>query len=144
MVEGRHGGKPSISSARHMRRAATGLFNWAAEAGREYVTASPCANQPKLDAEHPRMRVLSANEIRTFWHGLDHEDLPWDRRTRLALKFELVTMLCSGELLPAHRDELLDLEGGTPCIRVPARESKSVGLSSSRCPIWRSRSSARR
>jgi integrase len=124
IVAGRHGGKPSISNARHMRRAATGLFNWAAEAGREYVTASPCANLPKLDAEHPRTRVLSADEIRIFWHGLDRDDLPWDRRTRLALKFELVTMLRSGELLAAHRDELFDLDGGTPCFHVPAKRVK--------------------
>ena len=84
-------------------RAASGLFNWAAEAGRDYVTASPCVNLPKLDEEHPRTRVLSEDEIRIFWHGLDRDDLPWDRKTRLALKFELVTMLRSGELLGAHR-----------------------------------------
>jgi hypothetical protein len=48
-----------------MRRAASGLFNWAAEAGRDYVTASPCVNLPKLDPEHPRTRVLSEDEIRS-------------------------------------------------------------------------------
>ncbi|MGF6426067.1 hypothetical protein [Bradyrhizobium elkanii] len=42
-------GVPSVANARHMRRAASGLFNWAAEAGRDYVTASPCVNLPKLD-----------------------------------------------------------------------------------------------
>ena len=89
-----------------MRRAASGLFNWAAEAGRDYVTASPCVNLPKLDPEHPRTRVLSESEIRIFWHGLDRNDLPWDRRTRLALKFELVTMLRSGELLPSEANTL--------------------------------------
>ncbi|WP_247808476.1 MULTISPECIES: Arm DNA-binding domain-containing protein [unclassified Bradyrhizobium] len=66
-------GKPSVSNARHMRKAASGLFNWAAEAGRDYVTASPCINLPKLDPEHPRTRVLSEEEIRVFWHGLDRE-----------------------------------------------------------------------
>ena len=106
IVAGKYGGKASVSNARHMRRAASGLFNWAAEAGRDYVTASPCINLPKLDPEHARTRVLSEDEIRVFWHGLDRDDLPWDRKTRLALKFELVTMLRSGELLAAHRDEL--------------------------------------
>ena len=76
-----------------MRRAASGLFNWAAEAGRDYVSASPCINLPPLDDEHPRTRVLSEDEIRTLWHGLDREDMPWDAKTRLALKFALVTML---------------------------------------------------
>jgi integrase len=114
IVAGKHGGKPPVANARHMRRAASGLFNWAAEAGRDHVTASPCVNLPKLDPEHPRTRVLSADEIRILWHGLDRDDLPWDRRTRLALKLELVTMLRSGELLAAHRDELFDLDGDNP------------------------------
>ena len=117
-------GVPSVANARHMRRAASGLFNWAAEAGRDYVTASPCVNLPKLDAEHPRTRVLSEDEIRTFWHGLDRDDLPWDRKTRLALKFELVTMLRSGELLAAHRDELFDLDGDNPRFDVPLKRVK--------------------
>ncbi|WP_439407942.1 tyrosine-type recombinase/integrase [Bradyrhizobium sp. DASA03076] len=117
-------GKPSVSNARHMRKAASGLFNWAAEAGRDYVTASPCVNLPKLDPEHPRTRVLSEDEIRIFWHGLDRNDLPYDRRTRLALKFELVTMLRSRELLGAHRDELFDLDGQHPRFDVPLKRVK--------------------
>ncbi|MFH0303295.1 tyrosine-type recombinase/integrase [Bradyrhizobium sp. 31Argb] len=117
-------GVPSVSNARHMRRAASGLFNWAAEAGRDYVTASPCINLPKLPKEIHRSRVLSENEIRIFWHGLDRDDLPWDRRTRLALKFELVTMLRSGELRPAHRDELVGLDGEFPRFDVPAKRVK--------------------
>jgi integrase len=117
-------GVPSVANARHMRRAASGLFNWAAEAGRDYVTASPCVNLPKLDPEHPRTRVLSEEEIRIFWHGLDRHDLPWDRKTRLALKFELVTMLRSGELLAAHRDELFDLDGDHPRFDVPLKRVK--------------------
>ena len=117
-------GVPSVANARHMRRAASGLFNWAAEAGRDYVTASPCVNLPKLDPEHPRTRVLTEDEIRIFWHGLDRDDLPWDRRTRLALKFALVTMLRSGELLAAHRDELFELDGDNPRFDVPLKRVK--------------------
>jgi integrase len=126
IVAGRHGGKPSVSNARHMRRAASGMFNWAAEAGRRYVTASPCVNLPDLDEEHARTRVLSADEIRIFWHGLDREDLAWnwDRNTRLALKFELVTMLRSNELRAAHRDELFDLNGQFPHLEVPLKRVK--------------------
>lgn len=117
-------GVPSVSNARHMRKAASGLFNWAAEAGRDYVTASPCVNLPKLDPEHPRTRVLSEDEIRIFWHGLSRSDLPWDRRTRLALKFELVTMLRSNELLGARREELFDLDGENPRFDVPLKRVK--------------------
>jgi integrase len=124
IVAGKHGGKASVSNARHMRRAASGLFNWAAEAGRDYVTASPCVNLPKLDPEHARTRVLSEDEIKVFWHGLDRDDLPWDRKTRLALKFELVTMLRSNELLSAHRSELFDLDGEHPRFDVPLKRVK--------------------
>jgi integrase len=124
IVAGKYGGKASVSNARHMRRAASGLFNWAAEAGRDYVTASPCVNLPKLDPEHARTRVLSEDEIRVFWHGLDRNDLPWDRKTRLALKFELVTMLRSSELLGAHRSELFDLDGEHPRLDVPLKRVK--------------------
>jgi hypothetical protein len=76
IVAGKHGGKASLSNARHMRRAASGVFNWAAEAGRDYVTASPCVNLPELDEEHSRDRVLTEDEIRTLWHGLGREDMP--------------------------------------------------------------------
>jgi integrase len=107
-----------------MRRAASGLFNWAAEAGRDYVTASPCVNLPKLDEEHARTRVLSEDEIRSFWHGLDRADMPWSRKTRLALKFELVTMLRSAELRGARRDELFDLGGQNPLLNVPLKRVK--------------------
>ena len=124
IVAGKHGGTASVSNARHMRRAASGLFNWAAEAGRDYVTASPCINLPKLDPEHPRTRVLSEEEIKIFWYGLDRDNLPWDRKTCLALKFELATMLRSGELLAAHRDELFDLDGENPRFEVPLKRVK--------------------
>jgi integrase len=119
-------GVASISNARHMRKAASALFRWCAEAGRDYVSASPCINLPPLDAEHPRTRVLTEDEIRIFWHGLDDDVLlaSWDRRTRLALKFELVTMLRSSELLGAHRDELVDLDGTGARLDVPLKRVK--------------------
>jgi integrase len=47
--------------------------------------------------------------------------MPWDRKTRLAIKFALVTTLRSGELLPIHRDEL-NTENGT--VDIPARRVK--------------------
>jgi integrase len=121
IVAGKHGGKASVSTARHMRRAASGLFNWAAQAGNDFVSTSPCINLPELDKENPRDRVLSEDEVRTLWHGFDREDVPWDRRTRLAIKFALTTMLRSGEMLPIHRDEL-NAENGT--VDIPARRVK--------------------
>jgi integrase len=123
IVEGKLG-VPSISNARHVRRALSSLFNWAAEAGRDYVTTSPCVNLPPLPKEHPCTRVLSADEIRIFWHGVDRDDMAWDRRTRLALKFALTTMLRSGEMLPLHVNEIVDLDGDHPRVDIPLRRVK--------------------
>jgi integrase len=125
IIDGKFG-LASISNARHMRRAVSGTYNWAAEAGRDYVppTCQPCLKLPKLPREHARDRVLSADEIRTFWRGLSRDDLPWDRLTRLALKFALATMLRSSELLGAHRDELFDLDGTNARFDVPLRRVK--------------------
>jgi integrase len=120
IVDGKHGGKASVSNARHMRRAASAMFAWAAEAGREYISESPCRDLPKLKRERPKTRVLSEDEIRTLWHGLDRNDLPWDRTTRLGIKFALVTVLRSNELLPIHRGEL-DIKNGI--VNVPARRA---------------------
>ena len=55
-------------------------------------------------------------------------DLPWDRKTRLALKFELVTMLRSAELLGAHRDELFELGGANARLDVPLKRVKKRRL----------------
>ena len=92
IVAGKHGVLRSATPVT-CASAASGLFKWAAQAGRDYVTASPCVNLPKLDEEHPRTRVLTEDEIRILWHGLDRPDMPWDRKTCLAIKFALVTML---------------------------------------------------
>lgn len=125
ILDGKYG-KRSVSNARHMRRAVSALYKWAGEAGRSYVpeTCRPCFNLPKLPKEHERERVLDADEIRTLWHGLDREDLPWDRTVRLAIKFALVTMLRSKELLGARRDELIGFDGDNPIFSVPAKRVK--------------------
>jgi integrase len=116
-------GKRSVSNARHMRRAVSRLYNWAAEEGYVPATCQPCLKLPKLKREKPCERVLDENEVRILWHGLDRDNMPWDRKTRLAIKFELVTMLRSAELLGARRDELI--WNGDECIlAVPLKRVK--------------------
>jgi integrase len=126
IIVGRYDGKASVANARHMRRAVSGLFSWASEAGRDHVPVDcrPAANLPKLPAEHPRERVLTADEIKVFWNGLDRDDLPYDRKTCLALKLALVTMLRSQELLGARRDELFDLDTPNARFEVPLKRVK--------------------
>jgi integrase len=124
-------GKPSIACARHMRTAASAMFKWAAVPQRGYVTTNPCVNLDDLPDEEPRSRVLSEDEVRTLWHGLDRPDLPGEPRTRLALKFALVTMLRSWEVLGIQRGELNPAEGTVdiPKIRVKAKRNIQQPLS---------------
>jgi integrase len=117
--------KASPSNARHMRRAASAMFKWAMEAGNKFVDVSPCLNLPKLKKERARSRVLSVAEIRTLWHGLDRDDLPCDRRTALAIKFALVTMLRSWEALGIARSEL---DAMTGVVNIPAKRVKKRRL----------------
>jgi integrase len=106
--KGKRTKRGSVSTVRHMRKAASSFFGWCVEEG--LIENSPATHLGALDAEHGRSRVLTEDEIRIFWHGLDREDLPWGRRTRLALKFELVTMLRSRELLGSQRHELVNVD----------------------------------
>jgi integrase len=118
--------KPSLSNARHARRACSSMFKWAMEPGKHhFVDANPCKDLPKLKKERPKTRALSEAKIKVLWHGLDRSDLPWDRTTRLAIKFALVTMLRSNELLPIHRSEL-DAKDGV--VNIPARRVKKRRL----------------
>lgn len=116
--------KASVSSARNTRTALSGMFKWAAEAGRKYVKASPCVNLPKLDKEIARDRVLSAAEIKTLWWGLDHPEVPCSRAIALALKFELVTMLRTREFLESRRNEAKKLGTADAQFHVPLKRVK--------------------
>ena len=108
IVDGKDGYTPSVSNARHARRAISGLYNWAIELNLVPATCQPCVKLKKLK-EQPRERFLTEDEIRTLWHGLDRADMPWSRRVRLCIKLALVTMLRSAEIIGARRDELHDL-----------------------------------
>jgi integrase len=90
---------------------------------RGYVTTNPCKGLEELPEEELTPRVLTEDEVRTLWHGLDRPDLPGEPRTRLAIKFALVSMLRSGELLGIKRSELNPEEGTVhiPKIRVKAK-----------------------
>lgn len=120
--------RASISNARNTRTGLSGMFKWAAQAGRKYVKTSPCVNLPRLDKEVARDRVLSAAEIRTLWWGLDHPDVPCSRSIALALKFELVTMLRTKEFLRATGTEVKDLGTADAQLHVPLKRVKKRSI----------------
>jgi integrase len=117
-----HIAKRSTSGARQTRSAMKRLFKFGAEAGRPYgLTSSPVHNLPKVKAEHPRTRVLTPEEIRILWWGLDHPSLPVTRAVALGIKFELVSMLRSKEFISARRSFIAGRGSDTQVLRVPMK-----------------------
>jgi integrase len=80
------------------------MFEWGMNRKRKYVAVNPC---PLLDEEDKaverrhmgKKRVLTRDEIRTFWFGLNDPECPGDRFSKLALKLTLVSVLRSGEVV---------------------------------------------
>lgn len=71
------------------------LFNWSA--AKDLISASPVAGVERPGGqETARKRVLTADEIRTFWSKIDTAEMA--EPTRLALKLLLVTAQRRGEI----------------------------------------------
>ena len=97
------------------------MFNFAIS--RDILDATPVAMVKAPSKENQRDRVLSPDEIRSFWTGLD--DTPMSATLRLVLKLQLVTAQRKGEVIGAAQTEF-DLEEGTWTI--PAARSKNGKL----------------
>ena len=77
------------------------FFEWAA--AKDLIPASPMAGvKPPGGTERPRDRILTAEEIKTFWSKLASAEMA--EPTRLALKLLLVTGQRRGELTQARWD----------------------------------------
>ena len=112
----------SVSGARQTRSGMSRLFKFAAEAGRPYsVTSNPVHNLPEVGKEYERTRVLSPEEIRALWWGLDDPKLPCIRSIALAIRFELVSMLRTSEFRRAQRSHIAGFGTDTPVLRVPLK-----------------------
>lgn len=91
------------------------MFKWAKQPGRKYVTVNPLADMDRRGGkEESRTRVLSDDEIRTLWHGLDRLECPGRRQTGLALKMILATMVRPGQAASALRSGFRDMSGESP------------------------------
>jgi integrase len=78
------------------------MFNFAV--ARDIVPASPCAVIQTPSREQRRDRVLSTEEIKTFWYGLDGTRIT--EGIRLALKLQLLTAQRKGEVISAEWGEI--------------------------------------
>ncbi len=94
------------------------MFNFAV--ARDLLDATPVAMVKAPAKENQRDRVLSADEIRTLWNGLD--DAAMTPAIKLVLKLQLVTAQRKGEIIGAALSEF-DFEDKSWTI--PAERAKN-------------------
>ncbi|CCE04770.1 conserved hypothetical protein [Bradyrhizobium sp. STM 3843] len=119
-------GKPSVSNARHARKALSSLFTWAAYPRQGYVRANPCATLEPLEKEPGRDRPMTPDEIRAFWHLLDSDQLGGlSLHLRLLFKFALATGRRTDEVRQLHFNEIVDIGGENPHMVISAKRVKN-------------------
>ena len=97
------------------------MFNFAIERGS--IEHNPCARITPPGEERSRERVLTADEIKTFWYGL--EKAGTQENIKLALKFQMVTAQRRGEVATARKADIdLDEKVWT----IPVERSKNKML----------------
>jgi integrase len=94
------------------------MFNFAVE--RDIISITPCYGVKAPTKENKRDRILSDDEIKSFWFGL--KDASMLESSKLALKLQLVTGQRKGEVVNALWDEF-DLKNATWSI--PASKAKN-------------------
>lgn len=99
------------------------MFSFAAERG--IIEDSP-ATRIRRPSEKPRERVLTDEEIRLFWEGLDKLDAY--PTTKLALKFILVTGQRAGEVTGLPWNEIEEDWWGLPPERMKEGRAHRVPL----------------
>lgn len=100
------------------------LFSWAKEPGRKHVPVNPVADMRRRFQENPRERVLSDDEIKTLWWGLDDPALPAGRPIALALRFILATMVRPGQSAGLLVPELVGFTSDDPQYHIPKNRVK--------------------
>lgn len=136
------------AQANNVRGQLQTMFVWAMHDDRKYLIISPCTKQLEDDkavekADIEDGRVLTADELRTLWFGVDDAECPGDRLGKLALKLSLVTLLRTGECVQIERT------GVTPAtVTIPLRAAKGGGrrrlvMSCSRSTVWHATSLVR-
>lgn len=101
------------------------MFEWARQPGRKYIGANPIRGLERRGGkETSRKRVLSDEEIRTLWWGLERPDAPCDRQVALALKMVLTTMIRPYQAAGALRAELHGLRTDAPEYHMPPHRVK--------------------
>jgi integrase len=99
------------------------IFNWAISEEIDGITSNPCAHLPQPGQNVPRDRVLTPDEIKRLWVGLDQPNPNVPAKLVHALKLQLVTGQRKGEVITAEWTEMeLDKD---PVWMIPAAKAKN-------------------
>lgn len=113
-VQGRGSGVMANRTLAVMRK----MFNFAAE--REIVDDSPCRGVKAPTRETSRQEVLSMQDIRTLWHGLDEVEM--DGTIADALRLALLTGQRIGEVVALR---WIDIDVDERTWTIPAEDTKN-------------------
>jgi integrase len=94
------------------------MFNFALS--RDLVPANPCAQVKPPGKENQRDRVLTPDEVRGFWNGLERAAM--SPASRIVLKLMLVTAQRKGEIISARWE---DIDMATGWWTIPAEHAKN-------------------
>jgi hypothetical protein len=117
------------------------MFKWGMQPGRKYVPSNPLAGLERRGGkEKKRDRVLSDDEIRTLWWGLDRDGMPAERHVCVAIRMILTTMVRPYQAAGAQICELADLGTDSALYDMPPGRVKKdraviVPLSDLACTI---------
>jgi integrase len=116
--------RKSKSSANRTQSTVRTMWGWAAD--RDHIPMNFLAGLKKVGGkENEKDRVLTADEIREFWHALVDAELEVTEIVRLALKGILLTAQRPGEVAGMMLSELHDLSGPTPHWIIPRLRTKN-------------------
>jgi integrase len=124
-------GEGKATLANRVQALVSSIFTFAIDAA--LVSSNPCARLRRRGVETKGERVLSDEEIRTFWKGIVRP--PVSNRLGLALRVQLLTGARPGEVVGMQRGELEHLDdpvraGWTiPAERMKAKRAHFVPLS---------------
>ncbi len=112
-------GRGAPVAANRMRALLSRVFRWARSRG--YVDTNPVEGIEAPAKERPKTRVLSEEEVRVFWNGLDHTALT--DPVKRALRLILVTAQRPGEVVGMRYEELSE-HAGRVLWTIPAARRK--------------------
>jgi integrase len=112
----------ALRRADHTKSAIGSTYRWAMKRG--LVSSNPTAGLGRRSPTTARTRVLTEEELRKLWQGLDRDDVGVAWSVRTVLKLVYLTGQRRLEVAGTRRSELRDLEGHAPLWVIPGDDKR--------------------